>query len=510
MLQAAPASARVWGWTWPGGAVTAFLNCSAVGVTATFNVTSDEDGLWVASFPPVPASLHVCVVSFTDVTSSTAVWYLDILFGTVLLCGGQSNQNLPLAYVENGTTSEAARANSYPSVRLLRIPLQAFSSGAASMPLREFAAIVPWAAANNVTTASFSAECWLTARGIADAAHRADPSIDGMPVGAIQSDWPGDSISQLSSAAALAQCGAAETRTDPAGVTFPGPIPGPHFPSSQYNAMIAPLTVGPLAISSFIYHQGEADVHTVASTDIYECRLRALIADWRATLGAWPGAFFGIAMLAPYSGDCGVGTSGCLVGVAAIRAAQLRVGLSTPNASTAVTTDAGDPQAPAGSVHSRRKQPVAARLVAGAAAVQWGAASKEGPVYGPLHARSIDASAAAGSLAADVAFVPESCEFGLQLVLNVNWTSTCPVGVSPTAPTLDECSWFSIQGAASGWHNATGVEVLNATAVRLSVPGVSDVAVATAFGQSAYPVTVLYSGDLPVAPWNATTALAAM
>jgi hypothetical protein len=127
--------------------------------------------------------------------------------------------------------------------------------------------------------------------------------------------------------------------------------------------MVAPLTVGPLRVTHFIYHQGEADVHTNASTAIYECRLRALIADLRATLGAWPGAWFGVALLAPYAGDCGPdGSYGCATGVAAIRAAQLRVGTGLANVSAAVSTDLGDPQAPAGSVHSRRKQALAERL----------------------------------------------------------------------------------------------------------------------------------------------------
>lgn len=66
VLQAAPATARVWGWTVPGGVVQAFLNCSAMRVTTTFNVTADEDGLWIAQFPPVPASAHACVVAFTE------------------------------------------------------------------------------------------------------------------------------------------------------------------------------------------------------------------------------------------------------------------------------------------------------------------------------------------------------------------------------------------------------------------------------------------------------------
>lgn len=91
VLQSAPRTARVWGWTTASGVVTATLNCSSVSVSASFNVTaSPDDGLWIAEFPPVPGSTHPCVVSFTDITSSASVWFLDIVFGEVLVCGGQS------------------------------------------------------------------------------------------------------------------------------------------------------------------------------------------------------------------------------------------------------------------------------------------------------------------------------------------------------------------------------------------------------------------------------------
>ena len=90
VLQAAPASARVWGWSDAGSIITTYLNCSAGGGTVSYtNVTAASDGLWVVSFPPQPPSLSSCVVSFTDSLSGAEVWYLDIVFGQVLLCGGQ-------------------------------------------------------------------------------------------------------------------------------------------------------------------------------------------------------------------------------------------------------------------------------------------------------------------------------------------------------------------------------------------------------------------------------------
>lgn len=84
LLQSEPASARVWGWAAVGSTITTFLNCSrSGGDTTTFNTTARSgDGLWVAEFPPQPASPYACVVAFTDSASGASVWYLDILFGT--------------------------------------------------------------------------------------------------------------------------------------------------------------------------------------------------------------------------------------------------------------------------------------------------------------------------------------------------------------------------------------------------------------------------------------------
>ena len=138
-------------------------------------------------------------------------------------------------------------------------------------------------------------------------------------------------------------------------------------------------------------------------------------------------------------------------------------------------------------------------------ATRFGAASLAGPVYGPTYARAADASGG-GALAADVAFTPASCTAGLQLVFADNRTFACPVGASPTAPNISDCAWFALQGRDAGWVNATAVAVLNATAVRLSAEsgGADDVVIATAFGQASWPVTVLFSGPLPVVPWNTT------
>jgi hypothetical protein len=92
VLQRAPASASVWGWTAPGGVVTAMLNASRGSTGAWFgNATADATGLWVVNFPPTQGSDLPYTVSFSDLSSNNQVWYLDIVFGDVLFCGGQSN-----------------------------------------------------------------------------------------------------------------------------------------------------------------------------------------------------------------------------------------------------------------------------------------------------------------------------------------------------------------------------------------------------------------------------------
>jgi sialate O-acetylesterase len=504
VLQREPASATIWGWTTPGGLVTSMLNrTEPVFVNATADPTT---GFWRLSFPPQPAG-GPYTLRLHDVVSNADVWYLDILFGDVLLALGQSNQDLSVSYIFNATV-EAQTANDYPSIRMLRVPLQAFTArgGAGTgSPLAELLAVVPWAVSTNTSVWDFSAEGWLTARNLYDALR--------VPIGVIQSDWPGDNIAMLSSPTAVAQCAnvsatgsvsaaaaaaAASASVSPSSVTFPGPIPGPGAPSSQWNAMIAPFLPGPLSVAAFIYHQGEADTNSgAAAFDYYKCALNAFIDDFRGSFGGNAAtAWFGVAQLAPW-GDLVKSTVNS-PGAANVRAAQLHVCRTMTNVTCAILDDDGDPQAPAGSVHSRNKQLVARRLAAGALKTQYGPAYANLSIYGPLYAGYADTTApGSGVLSATITFETESCFGGLGLV-----AATCPVdlGIDPTA-----CAWFALQDSTTGaWANVTGVQVLNGTAVALSAPLAAGTGVrGTAFGWGGYPVVTLFSGTgLPVVPWN--------
>jgi len=97
-----------------------------------------------------------------------------------------------------------------------------------------------------------------------------------------------------------------------------------------------------------------------------------------------------------------------------------------------------------------------------------------------------------------------------------------PRGPVPTAPTLAQCAWFAVRGAASGWLNVTQVTILNATAARLSaaLPAAAAAARlrglrgAAGGGTSQWPrlgrrgaptpSPRSTANGLPATPWNAT------
>jgi hypothetical protein len=271
--------------------------------------------------------------------------------------------------------------------------------------------------------------------------------------------------------------------------------------------MVAPFLVGPRAVSLFIYHQGEAD--STNGQAYYNCHLQALIADWRASFGPPASvAWFGVTQLAPWGGNAN--STSYSLGVAGVRAAQFNASLALPNVTVAVIVDDGDPLAPAGSVHSRRKQLVAQRLVNGALRTQFNKTSLQ--ILGPTYMASEDATTdpTGQTISAVVSFQPETCgDGGVRFVYGLNDTSLCPTdeGIA-----VNVCAWFAVQSAKSGaWANATSVAVVNATAVRLTAPGsgvAGDTSAATSFGWGAYPVVTLFSNgggtgiNLPVTPWN--------
>lgn len=164
--------------------------------------------------------------------------------------------DLPTSFIFNGSDYIAAAPHYGPYISLFQLPLAAYSTSAQALPQADFLALKPWAQASSESVAAFSGECYLVALGLFEGTKAAEGIA--VPVGALMSDWPGASITQLAAPSVLASCSASNSSSSAAAVggTYPGPIPGPGPVSSQWNTMIAPLTIGPLAVNNFIYHQG--------------------------------------------------------------------------------------------------------------------------------------------------------------------------------------------------------------------------------------------------------------
>ena len=94
--------------------------------------------------------------------------YANVACGQVYVCGGQSNMELPLNYVDAGPA--IAKAFDYSaSWRLFRVPHAARDAPQVSMPAADvFAPFMParWLVANESLALQFSATCFMAARHV--------------------------------------------------------------------------------------------------------------------------------------------------------------------------------------------------------------------------------------------------------------------------------------------------------------------------------------------------------
>ena len=198
-------------------------------------------------------------------------------------------------------TAEANEANAYPHIRTMTVG----ETTTSYTPLAQLAVAptLPWSVASASTIgygnwSATSAVCWFYGRYLADALN--------VPVGLVSSNWGGTIIQSWMDNATNAECKASaarapETLEAPLGFADPSfhasaePNPNTGF-GVLYNAMIYPFTVGPMAINSITWFQGESN------NDIdgfYSCAQPAMIEQWRSAFAA-PSAFFGFVLLEPW------------------------------------------------------------------------------------------------------------------------------------------------------------------------------------------------------------------
>lgn len=129
--------------------------------------------------------------------SKKSISLRDILFGDVWLCSGQSNMEMSVQKIFNGSI-EIANAGKYPKIRL-------FTAGKrqSMQPEDELSSItLNWSIASTESVGSLytSAVCWIYGRMI----HT--ELADHRPIGLIHTSWGGTSIELWSPPEVLKDC----------------------------------------------------------------------------------------------------------------------------------------------------------------------------------------------------------------------------------------------------------------------------------------------------------------
>ena len=257
-------AARVWGWAAANASVTVyqrgFNHTGGVWASPALACTAfarPSDGLWVAQLPPTPAGgpyrlEFYASLGGASLVNSTIDW---VWFGDVFLYSGQSNVGIPVAAVlgpKNESTWEMLQyLNAFYSVRALQIP-QGVVAASPQAQISTTAFQLAWAPLSNTTVNSFSALGAFTTAGFEDVVG----SLNNRSAGAIEACWGGTSINIWLPEEAVARCPTTFAQT--AATVEEGPSAPGSMDSTAYNAMIAPLTVGPLAIKGLVWYQVRA------------------------------------------------------------------------------------------------------------------------------------------------------------------------------------------------------------------------------------------------------------
>eukprot|EP00756_Hemistasia_phaeocysticola_P057874 Hpha_TRINITY_DN34483_c0_g1::TRINITY_DN34483_c0_g1_i1::g.96121::m.96121/K05970/SIAE; sialate O-acetylesterase len=439
----------VWGFADPGVVVTTHFKGQG------YNATTDSTGVWRQHLPTQPATTQPATIGFES-SDGGRTKLTDVLFGDVHICSGQSNMQFTLrsnAGVPN-LTQEVALAAHYPLLRLFTVG-QGTSS---TTPLQQLKTIqFGWNVSSPEVVGGagwqeFSAVCWFTFRDVFD-------QLGGkVPFGLISNNWGGTPIEHWSSPSAIAKCSA--TKKD----------------STLYNAMIHPYLVGPMAIRTAIWYQGEANV---GAAGYYACQQPAMVADWRRSFNT--NFTFGFVVIAPC--DCYQGN----FNAADLRNAQLATVGAIPKVAFSVVTDGVYPYSSPGDIHPVNKQLTGSRLAAQLLAVEYGMPSAKA-VIPTFHNQS-----ARGPV---VEVLLEGCNGGCRTI-----NATRPSQVHP-----NHTATFSIQtdDINNTWWpaKATVTQDGNGYYIEPESGCIIGNAIATSYGRADYPLNVAVNAyDMPVAPW---------
>jgi sialate O-acetylesterase len=203
VLQRGPQRAIVWGFGDPGKLTTLTINNETyTSISRSEPANEQNESIWSIRLNPVfdegPFLIHV-----TQPLANGTLYKIelrDVLFGDVWLCSGQSNMQLTVGMIYNGT-EEIANAANYPKIRVFTATLNDSAT-----PVEELLHIrLKWSVAGNYSIGGpqwdwMSAVCWLYGRQI----HQA---LGGRPIGLIATSYGGTLIEFWMPPKALQDCG---------------------------------------------------------------------------------------------------------------------------------------------------------------------------------------------------------------------------------------------------------------------------------------------------------------
>jgi len=473
VLQRAPQAAIVWGFGTQFAPVSVALLGANGSAAASVSGWVSSTGVWRLALPPMAAGGPYALVGNSTATGEGFALG-DILFGDVLLCGGQSNMAFGLSGTSNATTEIAAAAGR-PNMRVMSMAYSAQNVSQLQL-VWEYALTDRWVPATPSNVQYFSAVCYLTA------AHAYDALGGAVPMGLIDTSVGGTALQLWLAPEVFSVCAAEMQPWDV--------FPPPWTPSCWYNGMVAPLAYGPTQVAAFVWDQGE---NNVGERNMYQCTFPLLIESWRSAFRA-PAAPFIFVQLPAYvrMND---------TALAELREGQLAGADSAANVGFACTADAGD--AYNGCIHNRDKSMVGLRTGALLRAMLYG---EDVPHLSPRYA-SAAAAAAGGTVTVTVAVGPPAALAGGLVWVPPSFASNsswCPHDANRPV-NESSCGWFAVQTSDGAWHNASASVSADGGAVVLSVGGLdaSLTAVATSNGYADWPVVSVYNGaGLPLVPWT--------
>lgn len=317
----------VWGWSSPGASVHVSMAGSSNSAVA------GSDGKWIATIGPFadggPFTLTV--------SGPQNVTVNNVLVGDVWLCSGQSNMEMGIGAVNNGTAEIAAA--DYPRIRLMTIPYRSSAQPYGNVETNWYpcSPTTIWQTMNGAGS-GFSAAAYFFGRAI--------HTNLNIPIGLINSSAGGTAVEAWSSQ-----------------------LPAGRSGRDLYNGMISPLA--PFPIKGVIWYQGEANAGNASE---YQTMLRSMITGWRSVfqVGDFP---FLLVQLTSYGA---VPSQPSESAWSEVRDAQLAISRSVTNTAMAVTIDIGNPA----DIHPGNKQDVGRRLSLAALATVYGTnVEYSGPIY---------------------------------------------------------------------------------------------------------------------------------